>query len=326
MKARTAFALAAVLAILGLLGILAVATLAVTTRLQQGASLAERDHALAGAASAALTVPLRDWRTRALSTISVCETRTIGVTDGGLAATTATVTRLGAELFWLVAEAVALDGSRRRENLVVRLVLPPGAPLAGLVLSGDATLSRSIAVDSDPAAGCSPNADVIMRPAASLTSSDGALPPFRLLRDAGAADSSHAVGVDATTLEGLERTADLTVAAGGSITIGPGITHATGDLTVTGGSAGGILIVDGALTIAGPVAFDGLVIARELRVTASGSVLRGGVRVAPGYGYYGSVQAPEGLRLVPSACAVQSALSATVRPRPVAGRRWSEMY
>jgi len=325
MKTRRAFALAAALAIISLLGILAVATLAVTTRLRQGLSLAERDQALAGAASAALTAPIRDWRTRSLSSMAIGETRAFALTATDLPAT-ASVTRLGDELFWIVGEALAVDGSRRRENLIVRLTLPAPASLAGLALYGDATLSRSFAVDSAAGSGCSPSADLTMRPGASLSSVDGPLSSFRLARDGILADSAHALGLDAAMIDALSRAADLTVSAGSSIVIGSGITHATGDLTLTGGSASGILIVDGALTIAGPVAFAGVAIARELRITASGSELKGGVRVAPGYGHGGSVAAPTGLRLVPDACAVQSALIASVRPHPVAGRRWVEMY
>ena len=326
MTPRRGFALAASLAILCLLAVLAVATLAVTTRLEQNATLAERDGALSSAASIAVTTPIREWRSRSLSSMMPGETRSIPISGPPSVVAQATITRLGAELFWLVGEAVAVDGSRRRESLIMRLTLPIASGLAVAALTGDATLSRSFAVTPDSAPGCLPATDLIMRPSASLSSADGTLPPLRLTRDAVAADSAHALGLDSVAMDGLVRGADLTISAGGSTAVSSGITHASGDLTLTGGEGSGILIVDGRLTIAGPLTFDGLVIARELRVLDGAPRLKGGVRLAPGYGYSGSMSAPGGFALAPSACAVQSALLAAVRPRPVAGRRWAELY
>src|SRR5437868_6696054 len=133
---RPGFALIAMLAVLTLLSVLAMTTLSLTTRLQQSATLFERDLALSAAAAAAIAAPIRGWRQSGYASMTIGDTRIIEV--AAALPTRASITRLGAELFWIVGEATAVDGTRRRENLVVRLTLPPVDSLPGLVLSGGA--------------------------------------------------------------------------------------------------------------------------------------------------------------------------------------------
>ncbi len=59
---------------------------------------------------------------------------------------------------------------------------------------------------------------------------------------------------------------------------GPGVTHVMGDTTITGGAFQGILIVDGALTIAGPFTVTGLVVARRSIVATAGGLVRHAAR------------------------------------------------
>ena len=128
-RPRRGMALVAVLAVVSLLSILAVATLSVTTRLSQGSALAMRDARLDAAASYALATALIEWRQRGLSSLGTGGSRQFDVAVPGSPVSAAvTVTRLDSELFWIVAEAVAVDDARRRENLVVRLSIPAPIP------------------------------------------------------------------------------------------------------------------------------------------------------------------------------------------------------
>src|SRR5450759_824051 len=156
-QARRGMALVAVLAIMSLLAILAVATLSVTTRLSQGSALAARDAHLDAAASYALATALIEWRQRGLSSLGTGSSGQIDVAvPGSPVHASVTITRLGSELFWIVAEAVAVDDSRRRENIVVRLSIPRADSMSPLLVAGDVSLSRLFTVAHDSTPGCAP--------------------------------------------------------------------------------------------------------------------------------------------------------------------------
>jgi acylphosphatase len=87
-----------------------------------------------------------------------------------------------------------------------------------------------------------------------------------------------------------------------------------------------VLVVEGRLTLRESVRLDGVVFARQLVVEGDSVELSGAVRVAAGNGSDGSVSILGAGQLRRSRCAVQKALAASVTPRPVAGRKWAELY
>ena len=125
MKRRSGMALAATLGILSLIAILAVATLSLAGRLLQGSSLAVRDARLDGTASYGIAAALTDWRGRSLGTLALGATSAFAIpVAGSPTSVSVAVTRVAADVFWVVAEAREPDGRARRENLVVRARVP----------------------------------------------------------------------------------------------------------------------------------------------------------------------------------------------------------
>ena len=329
LHARRGMALVAVLAVVSLIAILAVATLSVTTRLYQGSTIAARDARLETAASYASATALLEWRQRGFSSLTVGTSRRLDLdVPGTPVAALVTVTRLGAELFWIVGEAVAIDGSRRRENLIARLSIPRADTVPAIVAGGDVTLSRSFTLVADSVPGCAPSAaDLRMAPAALLASVDGPLPPLAIERDAIGADSIHLLNIGELSLATLASTADVILSGGTSTATPSGVVHAMGDLTLTGGEGQGILIVDGLLRVSGPISFFGVIVARQgMLTTAPGAQLKGIIRVGPVGGGGESLRIAQLLTIRASACAAQAALNAAVIPRLVSGRKWAEVY
>ncbi len=328
--ARRGMALVAVLAVMGLLAILAVATLSVTTRLDQGSALATRDARLDAAASYALATALIEWRQLGLSSLGADSSRRIDVPVPGSPATAAvTVTRLDSELFWIVAEAVTVDSAPRRQNMVARLSVPRADSLPPLLVAGDASLSRLFTVARDTAPGCAPIApDLMIGPGATLTSTDGLPPSLTVQRSASAADTSFLLHIGDLSMATLAASPDVVLAAGTSAQAQSGIVHAIGDLTLVGGVGQGVLIVDGRLTLAGPVSFAGIVLARGgITASVAGAEVSGTMRSGPnGIGQQAALDVTHQFTFRPSVCITQTVLRSAVIPRPVSGRPWAEIY
>src|SRR5947199_5192168 len=174
-RPRCGMALVTILAVIGLIAILAVATLSVTTKLNQSSALAVRDARLDAAASYALATALIEWRRHGFSSLAAGASGQVDVSiPGSTVGASVTITRIGAELFWIVAEAVAVDDSRRRENLIVRLSVPRTDSIPAIVAAGNVSVSRLFTVVRDGPTGCAPTApDLLVEPAASVSSVDG---------------------------------------------------------------------------------------------------------------------------------------------------------
>jgi hypothetical protein len=329
-RPRRGMALVAVLAVVSLLSILAVATLSVTTRLSQGTALATRDARLDAAASYALATALIEWRKRGLSLLGIGGSQQFHVSVPSSPVSTAvTVIRLDSELFWIVAEAVAVDDARRRENLVVRLSIPRTDSLPPLLVAGDVSLSRFFTVVRDSTPGCAPSAtDLMLGRSASLMSADGLPASLTTQRSALAVDSSFLLHIGSLSTATLAASADVILPAGTSTMAPSGVVHATGELTLVGGAGEGVLIVDGRLTLAGPVSFAGLIIARAgIVATSDGAEISGSMRTGPsGTGENSALEILRPFTFRPSVCATQMVLRSAVIPRIVSGRAWAEIY
>lgn len=135
-----------------------------------------------------------------------------------------------------------------------------------------------------------------------------------------AEDSSNVTMLGALAIDSIARTADFTMPAGAAWVARGGVVHALGDLTIEGGDGEGILIVEGRLSIVGPLDYYGLIIAR------GGIAASGGARLTGCYRASGGPPSMVGLMVTPSVVAVQTVLSKVLVPRPVAGRRWADLY
>lgn len=167
MKARSGMALALTIGVVSLIAILAVATLSLATRLVQDSSLGIQDVRLDGAAAAGLTRAIEEWRARSIGKLAVGASVAFPVlTPGVPVTTTVSVTRIGAEVFWVVSEAAG-SGPVRRESLVLRRRMPD--PLS--LIADDSTNVVSLgylAIDSIVAA-----ADIVAPGGTALTSPSG---------------------------------------------------------------------------------------------------------------------------------------------------------
>lgn len=263
---RDGMALVATIAVVSLVAILGVATLSLSSRLKQGNSLSLRTAHSDAAAMFGLGSAVAEWRPRSLGELSIGATRRFAVETGMPVGVVVSVTRVDAEIFWVVAEVTASDGSMRRENMLLR----------------------------------------VRRPRADVVAS---------------ADSSNVSDLDGLSIDSLADAADVSVPAGASWVPVDGVVHAPGDLFVAGGSATGILIVEGRLFLTAAFVYSGIVVARGgIDASGAGSSLRGSVRVSGGVPLSGTLAF---IRSVPD---VEVVLAKSLRPRPVAGRSWSELY
>jgi hypothetical protein len=136
-----------------------------------------------------------------------------------------------------------------------------------------------------------------------------------------AAESTNTETLGAMQVDSIARSADVSLPPGASWNATDGVVHAKGDLTITGGTARGILIVDGRLSITGPLAYTGVIFARGGIVVSSVEVAVIGLLRASGEP---PISGP--LVVTSSVPVVQVVLATLLTPVPVAGRRWAEIY
>lgn len=259
-------ALAVTIGVVSLIAILAVATLSLASRLLQDSSLGVRDVRLDGAVGFGLASATDEWRARGIGRLAVGASVRFSVAVTGVpVTTTVSVTRISADVFWVVSEAGS-GQAIRRENLVLRRRLPD---------------------------------------------------PLSLLAE----DSTNVESLGFLSIDSIAATADVVFPGGAVLPPPDGLAHISGNATLLGGKGVGMLLVDGVLTIAGPVEFAGIIVARGgIVLTSPGVTLTGLLRAAP----YPSN--PSVMTVSPSVTAIQDVISQSVMPLPVAGRRWSELY
>ena len=266
MSRRQGMALAVTIGVVSLIAILAVATLSLASRLLQDSSLGVRDARLDGAIGFGLASATDEWRARGIGSLAIGASVRFPVAVPGVpVTTTVSVTRIGADVFWVVSEAGS-GPAIRRENLVLRRRLPD---------------------------------------------------PHSLLAE----DSTNVESLGFLSIDSIAASADIVLAGGAVLSPPDGLVHVSGNATLLGGKGAGILLVDGVLTIAGPLEFAGIIVAGGgIVVTSSSASLTGLLRAAP-YPSSASI-----MTVSPSETAIQDVMSQSLMPLPVAGRRWSELY
>jgi type II secretory pathway pseudopilin PulG len=101
---------------------------------------------------------------------------------------------------------------------------------------------------------------------------------------------------------------------------------APGDLTIAGGRGQGILLVEGDLTIVGPVTFAGVVLVRGRLRTAGGPTLVAGAVLVESPDAAGAAVIDGATSIVYSRCAVGEALAAAPPLLPIARRGWVQLF
>ena len=356
---RRGFALPLVILVLTLLALLAAAGVEAARAARRASALAEADAALQTAAEAALGDLAGRWPP-ASSRLAVGEGATFPGPGSPSGVTTSVhVTRVALDLWWVTAEArlggvaLAIDGGgtwgRRRVNGVLALpaLRPPIA--APLVAGGSIAIAAPLdaGVDSSTAA-CPPlaadSATIVVGPSVTVTFAAGA-PTVPWRRDPAAADATALDRWGAADWSTLAAAADLVfgdgsvvTAAGGCSATGwgtagdagcaasPRVVHATGDLTVDGGSGAGVLLVEGRLRITGAFRYSGVVVARGgIDFDAAGSAITGVVVAGASSGAGPAARLNGATTLRASRCAVWQSLVPNATPRPVPGRWWAEL-
>jgi len=312
-QCRRGIALVAALALMTVLGLLVVGAVGSVVAAQRSTELARVDAALDAAADYGVGTVLADPRGYGLADLALgrAQSYSIPLVEGGTAAVTAT--RLPGGIVWFVAAlgAGGPDSGRRMINLVARFPsIEPVAPAAivargGVVTSDAVAFSVDTATDAD-CADRSPSADVIVAPGSSTSLGFGQR-----------AAVSTVAGDSASYLLTAPQRAALDSGVPGSVV------HVRGDTTIAGGAFDGVLIVDGSALVAGPFALTGLLIARDSITASDGLAVRGAMMA------YGSSQV--GVRLSGgvieySPCQIARVLRRAVRPAPVRGRAWGELF
>ncbi len=339
-SSRPGIALPAALGLLLLLDFVVIGALFAARRQRHGADLRLLDAALTASADAALFANVANWPSsrRAAMRIGGIDS-TSATTEAPTIAVVATrVIRLTESLYFVVADARSRVDStaHRRTSLVLRV---PSTPLDAYALAsaGDVRLSADVHVSSelahDTSTGCVPRDSV---PALALALRQGA----RVRLDSATAASppvpSALVGDSAFQLSlGGEEWSSLAARAGLRLEGGaahdanlPPLAYAAGDLTLRGGSGSGVLLVEGRLTIAGPLSYSGLVMTRGgVRTIADSGAFRGLiVSFAVGSNPDSTVDLRHKLELHASRCVVRQALAAVMRPRTASRRAWVELF
>jgi hypothetical protein len=316
MRRRNGIALLAALAVMTLIALLVVGALASSTLAQRASRLSHTDALLTAASDYALNSVLADPRGYGLADLPFGESRSFDIPipdDAGVLVDVA-ATRLRAGIVWLVADAslAGMDQGHRRINVVARFPLVGRLPGAAIVSRGAVSLGPNVALPSDlsgePDCSQAGGADILLPPGVDASGADG----VRVGHDSKAADSAT-----------YYLTARQTTALASAVNV----VHVRGDTTIAGGTFDGILIVDGSLTVAGPFAVNGLVIAGGRVDARSGGLVITGALLSFAADAAGDAAIKISDATVRySGCAVERVLRSASPPHPVHQRSWAELF
>jgi hypothetical protein len=100
------------------------------------------------------------------------------------------------------------------------------------------------------------------------------------------------------------------------------VIYAPGDLTLNGGWGQGLLLVQGNLTLAGPVQFYGIIIVNGT-ISGTGGQVIGALLI---YNEFGQPATVSGTQVYWSHCAITRALEGAAKPIPIRDRSWAQLY
>ncbi len=313
-RRRHGIALFAALGFMALIALLVAGSVTSSLVAQRSSRLALADAELTAAADYALATVLADPVGFGLAELPLGRaTNVVGAASPGLYQVTIDVTRLRAGVLWLTADASlsGVDESHRRLNVVARFPSLAAMPAAGIVARGDVRLDAvAFAADTTSAdAEC-----VAVGP-------DVAVSPGAVVR------ASDSIRVEQRPAAGDTATYFLLARQLAALDSSGRVYHVHGDTVIAGGSLVGILVADGSVTISGPYAVTGLVIARGRVESPNGGLVITGALLAFGAPADGSVAVRlSGAVVRYSPCAVAHALRLALPPHPVRQRSWAELF
>lgn len=314
-KSRRGIALVAALGLMTLLGLIIAGAFAASLSSERSSRLFYTDAQLSAAADYAIHTILGDPRGFRLAETSLGHARSYVVPVPGTASIRASVavTRLPYGVLWMVADVsmTGVDQGHRRINLVARFPSLGATAEAGIVARGNVVARDSVSfvpdtnTDSECATSGSP--DIIVAPSSTIVAGDDVRTSVRQ----SAADS--------VTYYMLPRQLALLDSAS--------IVHVRGDTTIAGGTFSGVIVADGSITVTGPFAVTGLLVARgAISALADGFSLTGAMLAFGANSGSGPTIEVAHAVIRFSPCAITTALRLALRPKPVAQRSWAELF
>jgi hypothetical protein len=284
--ARRGIALIAALALMTVLGLLIVGAVGSVVAAQRSAELARVDATLDAAADYALGTVLADPRGYGLADLALGRAQSYSIPLVDAGPAAVSATRLPGGVLWLVAALASGGPDSGRRTMSLVARFPP----IGLA----------------PPAAIIARGEVVVAPGSSASLGSGQRVAV-----------SNAAGDSASYLLTVAQLAALDSSAPGAVV------HVRGDTTIAGGAFEGVLIVDGSAAITGAFTLSGLLVARDSVAVSSGLSVRGAMMA------FGSSQAAMRLAggvIEYSPCQIARVLRRAVRPVPVRGRAWGELF
>jgi hypothetical protein len=318
-NSRRGIALFAALALMVVIGLLAGGAVAASSLSQRSLRMARIDAIMTANANYGLSTILSAPDAYGLADLPLGKIRRIAIatTDATAESVSVSATRLAGNLLWLVAVARsgAPDSGLRRFNLVARFPFSPPIPNTAITSRGNVRIAHDVtfATDTSTDVSCArtPSFDFTVAPGSTVRWATSSSDSLRVLTSSVAADSTSYY-LSARQLAQLDSARR--------------IVHVLGDTTIIAGAFSGILIVDGALTIAGPFHATGLIVARgAISATAGGFVVNGALMSFAPNGPGVAVDLAAASVLF-SPCTVSRVFRLAVPPRPAPKRSWAEMF
>jgi hypothetical protein len=308
-------ALFAALALMSVIALLVAGAAASTRSSQRASRLAHTDALLTTAVDYALATTLGDASGLALADLPLGTPRLFDtpIPSAADVHVVVAVTRLPAGVLWMVADAFAgADRGHRRANLVTAFPWLGERVGAAVVSRGNVDIGPDVTFladsSTDPECAALAQRPISVAPSALVSGID-----------------STAISVSMSALDSA--TYYLTARQLDRLREGGRVVHVVGDTTIAAGSFDGILIVDGALTFAGPFSATGLIVARgSIDATAGSFSLVGALMsFAPATSGAAAIKF-SGVTIRYSQCAVDRALRRGSIPRRVVQRSWVELF
>jgi hypothetical protein len=314
-KARRGIALIAALELMTLLGLFVAGAFAASVSGERSSRLVGTDAQLSAAADYAVNAVLGDPGGLHLAELALGQAQSYRVTIPGAPDIRASVavTRFRHGVLWMTSDVfvTGVDQGHHRVNLVARFPSLGATAEAGVVAGGNVVVdSVEFAPDTttDPECTNTGAPDVVVAPGSTIAGGDGAR------------TSERPSAADSATYYLLPRQLAL-------IDSSASIVHVHGDTTIAGGTFSGIIVADGSITVTGPFAVTGLLVARGSISAIAGGLSITGAMLAFGVNS-GSTPIIEASRAIIrfSPCAITTALRLALHPKPVVQRSWAELF
>lgn len=340
-RARGGIAVPGAMYLIIVIGFLVATGVFTVARLRRGAARRLVDVSLDAAADDALASALLDWPADTLARLAVgaSDSRRIRTRTSEPTHAVVQVIRLSPTLYSLVANVGAdrWPEAARRVDLLVRVRPPPRAGVVALSSAGDVILGAAARLLPDSEASCdgTPGAPLAIGALALAAPAHLAIAPGRAPADSvrvivpDTSDSLSLLPFRGDEWQRLAARAEVRLAPGADVAASDhALVWAQGDLTLRGGAGSGVLLVEGRLTVLGPLTFSGVIVARGGVVTAAdGAAITGYVASTARSGATpAAVALLHAMELRASRCVAIHALLAAVPPVPVHGRAWAELF